>query len=382
MGAARASAALIALVAAAAALAAPSPARADDRLAVEVVVDRGVGGVVPAGGIDVVVVEVRSRLAMPARVQVAVAGAAPQPIELAAHGRATVTLAARVGPGVSALPARAVRVSRGADGADGEVPAVRVVARPVIVVTDGAAALLPRVDVWRRGEQLGDPVVVAPEAVPARWQALFGAGAVVIDRPIAALGELAARTIRRHLAAGGTVCRLDVADAAPPRCARAAPLALPRTRQTAPIAAVPRALALVGLGLAATLLGAVALRRRWPRAAATLAVAACAAATLLPLLLATAPAIAVRGVRADAGGGEDWVVAEVGASELLGAAALGDELWIEVSGDPGGGALGVVGLAGAVPGAGSYRIRGFVAADARGWTGALARAPRAPPESP
>lgn len=344
---------------------------------VEVRVARGLDGVVPVGGVDLAVVEVRSGadVALAGSVEV---GGRSYTVELAARGVAVVTLAARLPPGASAVTALPVRARIGGGEVAAVVPGARVVARPIVVVSDAPAATLAAVEAWRASEQLGEPVVIAPARVPT-WAALQRVGALVIDRPAAELPAAAAQTVRRFLAAGGRVCRF--VDGATPRCAQADPLAAPQTRARARIAPALGAWAWAALALALGL-GVVAWlpRRRGAAALAVLVVGA--AAPVIGAVRGADSRLAVHGVRATAGGGEDWIAAELGVSELAGALGLGDALWIEPTGGDGGGPLDDIGLRGRVPGPGAWRLRGFVPAAARGWTDGLARRERALPELP
>lgn len=343
----------------------------------ELRVRRGVGGVVAAGGIEVVDLEVANAGTVAAEVTVEVEGRS-FPLALAARGGATLTLARRIPPGADAVPATTARLRAGrGDAIERDVPAARVVHRPVVVVTDDAAALLPRVDRWRRELALGPPVAVAPDAVPARWQALSGVGALVLDRPAAALAPAARQQVARLLAMGAPVCRFLDAGAATPACARAAPITPPRTRQPATVRPAIGALAATA-GAVALLLAAAALvrRRRWRIA---LVIAALIAGGAAPFVRNPDSGLRVRGARAAAGGGEDWIVAELGVSDLSGATHLGGDLWIEPSAPVSPGTLPPLddtGLGGRVPGAGSWRVRGFAPASAGGWASGLARVDR------
>lgn len=338
---------------------------------------RGAGGVVAAGGIDVVELDVVNAAMAPVEVTVTVDGRA-RPLALAARGTATLTLARRIAPGADALPATVVNASA-ADGARiaGEIPAARVVHRPVLVVTDDAAALLPRVDRWRRDLALGPPVTVMPDAVPRRWQALSGVGALVLDRPAPALAAEVQQQVARVLAMGVPVCRFVDAEVAAPVCTRAAPLTPPRTREAATVRPSVGNLATAAFVVAVLLAVAAMVRTmRW-RAAAL--IAALAIGGLLPLVREPDSGIRVRGARASTSGGEDWVVAEVGASELGGVVVLGGDLWIEPSAPVAPGTLAPLddaGLGGRLPAAGSWRVRGFVPSATGGWTDALARVTR------
>lgn len=338
---------------------------------------RGVGGVVAAGGLEVVELDVTSAGTVATEVTVEVEGR-HFPLALAARGRATLTLARRLPPGADAVPATTARVrARRGDAVEREIPAARVVHRPVVVVTDDAAALLPRVDRWRRELALGPPVAVSPDAMPTRWHVLSGVGAMVLDRPAAALGPASRRQVARLLAMGAPVCRFLDAGAAAPACARAAPITPPRTRQPATvrpaIGVLVATAGAVALGLAAA---ALVRRRRWRVA---LVIAALVAGGAAPFVRDPDSGLRVRGLRVAAGGGEDWIVAELGASDLSGATILGGDVWIEPSAPVAPGALPPLddtGLAGRVPGAGSWRVRGFVPAATAGWASALARIDR------
>jgi hypothetical protein len=343
-------AAVVALVIAAATPAAAAPA-------IEVRASRGVGGVVPAGGIDVLELEVRSGADRALEARLEVDGRA-HAVAVPARGRARLVLGRRVPAGAGALPPVAIT-----GDATLTVPGARVVHRPVIVVADDAAATLARVEPWRRTEGLGDPVAIAPEALPARWQALAGAGAIVLDRPREHLTGDAARVVARHLASGGRVCTV----AEPVRCERAAPVAIPRSRVQASSAALPRRLAAISLALALALVGAAAAPRR---VRAGVAAAAIAGAAIILAAWPPAASLAVRGVRV-AGAGEDWVAAELGVAETGPMPRLDGDLWLEPvgAGDrlaP----LDAAGFSGRPPAAGSYRVRGFVAPDAA-WAHAL-----------
>lgn len=344
---------------------------------------RGAGGVVAAGGIDVVELDVVNAATVPVEVTVTVDGRA-LPLALAARGTATLTLARRIPPGADALAATPVMVSA-AGGARiaGEVSAARVVHRPVIVITDDAAALLPRVDRWRRDLALGPPVTVMPDAMPRRWQALSGVGALVLDRPAHALAAEAQQQVARVLAMGVPVCRFVDADVAAPECIRAAPVTPPRTREAATVRPAVGNLASAAFAVAVLLAAAAVLRTmRW-RAAAM--IAALAVGGVAPFVREPDSGVRVRGTRASTGGGEDWVVAEVGASELGGPVVLGGDLWIEPSAPVAPGTLAPLddaGLGGRLPAAGSWRVRGFVPAATGGWTDSLARVMRPAVEAP
>ncbi len=370
---------------------------------VEVRVTRGVGGVVAAGGIDVVELEVRSGADAAVRMALVVEGR-PRTVDLAARGTATLTLARRLAPGASGLPAVAVRTDDGAVVAT--IPAARVTARPVIVVTDDAATMLPRVDGWRQREGLGAPAAVAPDGLPTRWQALVGVAALVLDRPTAALAPAAAQQVRRYLATGGMVCRWAASDAAPV-CVRAAAIAVPRTRQAATVAGAVRRLGMIALGVAGALMVASVAaariarrrrqrggrsRRRGRAAVVGAALIGVASGMVAPFVRSPDDGAVIRGVRVAAGDGEEWVAAELGASDLdIGDRGAGDvlagDLWIERSGPSPSGAAAVFddgGLRGRVPGAGSWRVRGFVAATTarRGWAARLAAVARPSVEAP
>lgn len=378
-------------------------AAAHARPALELHARRGVGGLAPAGGIDVVEVEVASAADVPLSVEVTIDGGA-QRLVLAARGRSVVTVARRVPAGATSLGAVSVRArvvgataargsdaaaaARGSDAAaftdaiEASVASLPVVARPVVVVTDDAAAVLPGIDRWRRTLDLGAPVAIAVDAVPPRWQSLIGVGALVIDRPVDAFAPEVARRITWHLAGGGQVCRLDPGAPAP-RCTRAAPLALPRTARAGSIAPATRALGSIALVVALALALAAAVARRRGSIALVMVAAALALGAAAPSLGAANDALAITGIRATAGNGEDWIAAELGANELTDQLALGGDLWIEPSG-PAARAprLDTHGLAGRIPGPGSWRVRGFVPAAARDWTRALVRIDRAVPEAP
>jgi hypothetical protein len=370
--------ALAAWAVAVAGLAGPAPAAAAPA-PLEVRAVRGLDGVVAAGGIDVAVVEVRSGADVAAGGVVELAGRR-HPIELAARGVATLTVAARLPPGASALTAIGVRVRVGGGEAVAEVPAARVVARPVIVLADEPAAALAALEPWRRERGLGEPVALPAARAPAAWIALVGAGALVIDRPAATLAPVAARAARRFLAAGGTVCRVGDAGE-PPACVQAPALSVPRTSVRARLAPVMERWAWAAAALAAGLVLALLVPRRRGLAGAVALVVGLAVPALATVRNPDSRLV-VRGVRADAGAGEDWIAAEVGVSDLVRGVALGDGLWLEPTAGAGGGPLDTVGLGGRLPGPGSWRVRGFVPAGAAGWAARLTRAPRALPELP
>lgn len=345
---------------------------------IEVRAARGLDGVVAARGIDVAVVEVRSGADAALTGTVEIAGRS-HAIALAARGLATVTVAARLPSGASALTALPVRVRVGSGDVAAEIPAGRVVARPLVMIGDPSAAALATIEPWRLDRGLGEVVALAPGRVPAAWPALQGVGALVLDRPATELPAATARAVRRFLAAGGEVCRL--VDDRGPTCVQADVVSVPRTRERARLAGTMRTWALVALALAAALaLATLVPRRRGPLVAALLALGALAPA--LPVVRGADSRLAARGVRADAGGGEDWVAAELGVSDLAGALDLGPDLWLEPTDAEGGGALDDVGLRGRVPAPGSWRLRGFVPATARGWAAHLTRHPRPLPELP
>lgn len=349
----------------------------------EVRARRGVGGVVAAGGIDVVELEVVNAAAVPFEVTVTVEGRA-RPLSLAARGAATLALARRIPPGADALPATSVTVSvPGGARVATDIPAARVVHRPVVVITDDAAAIVPRVDRWRRDLALGPPVMVIPDAMPRRWQTLSGVGAVVIDRPASALAAPARQQIARVLAMGAPVCRWSDGDATAPVCVRAAPITPPRTRVVATVRpAIDQLAAAAGAVAALLALAAMARRMRWRVAAV---VAALAIGGVMPFVRTSDHGLRVHGTRVAAGGGEDWVLAEIGASELGGVELLGGDLWIEPSAPVAPGTLAPLddaGLAGRIPAAGSWRARGFVPAATGGWTDALSRTTRPVVEAP
>jgi hypothetical protein len=331
--------AAIALVLAASAPAAAAPA-------IELRASRGAGGVVPAGGIDVVELEVISGADVPVEAVLEIDGRRRE-VALPARGRARLALGRRVPAGLGTLPA----VEIGGDAAL-IVPPARVVHRPVIVVADDAAAALARVEPWRREQRLGDPVALSPEALPSRWQALAGAGAIVLDRAPDRLPAAAARVVARHLAAGGRVCALGDAI----RCEQGPLVAVPRSRVLPSSAAVPRALAAIALGLAVALLAAAAAPRRLR---ARLAAPAIAAAALIATLWSPPPSLELRGIRV-AGAGEDWVAAELGVAETGPPPRLDGDLWLEPAGAAASLApLDDAGFSGRPGGAGSYRVRGF-----------------------
>ncbi|MBP6848932.1 MAG: hypothetical protein KA201_34540 [Kofleriaceae bacterium] len=357
-------------------------AAADARAAVplEVHAARGLGGLVPADGLEVIAVDVTSGGDAPAVIAIELDGEpAADGVALAARGRARVTVARRVPAGIATLPAATVRARAAGDAAwtATELPPVAVAARPIVVVTDAAAAVVPPLDGWRRARGAGAMVAITPDAA-LRWPALTAVGAVVIDRPAAALPAALARELTRHLASGGTVCRAD-ATAAEPRCVRAAAIAVPRTRQPGDVGPPVRTRGRLALALAVAMMIAGALRRRAPRAAVLGGVAALAL-TAIAVIAIPADAVIARGVRAPAGGGEDWVVAELGASELAALPRrLDGAVWLE----PSGAVDGVIRLDDpTVDWPGSWRVRGFVAVDAAGWAGALRRIARPAPELP
>ena len=366
----RALAVVVAVVGLSAAVASAAP--------LDVRVARGLDGVVAAGGIDVAVVEVRSGGDAAVAGTVELAGRT-YPVELAARGVATVTVAARLPAGASSVTALSVRVRIGGSVIEAMVPAARVVRRPIVVIGDAPAALLAAIEPWRQASELGEAIVVAPERMPTRWPVMMGVGAVVLDRPVGELPAAAAAAVRRFLGAGGKVCRMT--GAATPTCVQADALAVPLTRVRARLAAVITAWAWAALALAAALLIVMVLpRRRGLAAAAVLALG-----VAVPVVMNVREAdsrLALQGVRAAAGGGEDWLAAELGVSDLAGAVALGGELWIEPTEAEGGGPLDEVGLRGRVPGPGSWRLRGFVPADAGGWADRLTRSARTLPELP
>jgi hypothetical protein len=208
----------------------------------------------------------------------------------------------------------------------------------------------------------------------------MNAGALVIDRPAAALTPALATLARRFLAAGGTVCRI-VDDGAAPVCVRAGNLSVPRTSVRATLAPVLGGWAWAAAALAAGLALVMFVPRR--RGLALLAVLA--VGVVVPAVgnvRVPDSRLAVRGVRADAGGGEDYVAAELGISDLGRGVTLGDGLWIEPTDGAGGGPLDGVGLSGRLPGPGGWRVRGFVGKDAGGWAARLTRVARALPELP
>ncbi len=353
---------------------APAPTRAAP---IEVRVARGTEGVVAAGGIDLAVVEVVSGADVALTGTVEVDGGR-HPVALAARGVATVTVARRLPAGTTALTGVLATVAIDGDPPVAvPVPAARVVVRPTVVLSDRPASALAVVEPWRLAQGLGEAVVVAPGRSLA-WTALLGTGALVIDRPAPSLPPAAAELARRYLALGGRVCRL--VDDGPPRCAQADAVAVPRTAVPARIGPRLTTWAVLAVALAATLVALTRLRRRG--ALTALVVVAGALGPAIGFVRRPDSALAVRGVRASAGAGEDWIAAEVGASELAGAFALGDALWIEPSLGGGGGPLERTGLAGRVPAPGSWRIRGFVAADGAGWVAGLTRASRPLPELP
>lgn len=365
------------MVAAVLALAA---AEARGAVPIEVHATRGLGGLVPAEGLEVIAVDVVSAGDAPAVIAIELDGApAVDGVALAARGRARVMLGRRVPAGVATLAAATVRARAIGDAAWAatELAPVMVAARPIVVVTDAAATVVPPLDGWRRARGAGAMVALSPDAA-LRWPALTAVGAVVIDRPAAALPAALARELTRHLASGGTVCRAD-ATAAEPRCVRAAAIAVPRTRQPGDVGPPLRARGRIAIGLAAALLLAGALRRRAPRTAVLGGGAALALAAIAVVAI-PADAVIARGVRASAGGGEDWVVAELGASELAALPRrLDGAVWLE----PSGAVDGVIRLDDpTVAGPGSWRVRGFVPVDAQGWAGPLRRIARPAPELP
>ncbi len=352
---------------------------------VEVRVERGLGGVVAAGGIDVAVVELRSAADVALTGTVELAGRSHR-LELAARGVATVTVAARLQAGasaVSALPVRVVvagGVSGGGGEVEAEVPGARVVARPTVVISDAPAPLLAALEPWRVASELGEVVVIAPGRVPAAWPVLVGAGALVLDRPAGELSEGAARAARRFLAAGGKVCRL-VGEGGAPTCVQADLVSIPRTAVRARLAPTMTTWAWAALALTAGL-AAVLLVPRRRGAVVVLALGLGGLAPVVAAVRGSDSRLAVRGVRVSAGAGEDWIAGEVGASDLTGALDLGPGLWIEPTSAEGGRPLDDVGLRGRVPGPGSWRLRGFVPAEAGGWAARLTRDPRPLPELP
>lgn len=363
--------ALTVLVAATSAAAAP----------VEIRTARGIGGVVVAGGVDVAVLELRSGA------DVALTGAVEldgrrHPVELPARGLATVTVARRLPTGASAVVAVPAGVVLGDERREVVVPSARVVARPTVVMTDAPATLVPALEPWRREAGLGEVVVVAPTEPPVPWPALLGVGALVIDRPATALPPEAGRLVRRLLAAGVKVCR-PVAGPTP-TCVQADALPVPHTRVKPRIAPTLGGWAWAALALAVLLAVVAALPgQRGLRGLALVAVVVVGAAVPAVGFVRRADGqLETRGVRATAGDGEDWIAAELGASELARGAPLGLGVWIEPSVGGEGSALDDVGLRGRLPGPGSWRLRGFVAADAGGWTRKLTRHPRALPELP
>jgi hypothetical protein len=349
------------LAAIALALVLAATARAAAAPAIEVRASRGAGGIVPAGGIDVVELEVISGADVPVDATLEIDGRRHR-VALPARGRARLALGRRVPAGIGSLPAVAI----GGD-ASLTVPAARVVHRPVIVVADDAAAALARVEPWRREQQLGDPVALAPEALPDRWQALAGAGAIVLDRGRDRLAAGPARLVARHLAAGGQVCTL----AGSIDCERGPQVPVPRSRVQASSAALPRALGAIGLGLAVALLGAAAAPRR---RRAVLGAAAIAIAALIAALWSPPASLELRGVRV-AGADEDWVAAELGVAETGPLPRLDGDLWLEPAGA--GSTLAPLddsGFTGRPAAAGSYRVRGFTA-PGTAWAQRLAEAP-------
>ena len=367
----RALAVVVAVVGLSAAVASAAP--------IDVRVARGLDGVVAAGGIDVAVVEVRSGGDAALTGTVELAGRT-YPVALAARGVATVTVAARLPAGASSVTALPVRVRIGGGVVEAVVPAARVVRRPIVVIGDAPAALLAAIEPWRQASELGEAIVMAPERMPARWPMMMGVGAIVLDRPAGELPAAAASSVRRFLGAGGKVCRMTGAGATP-TCVQADALAVPLTRVRARLASAMTAWAWVALALAAALLIVIVLPRR--RGAVALAVLALGVAAPVVVTVREADSrLALRGVRAAAGGGEDWLAAELGVSDLAGAIALGGELWIEPTEAEGGGPLDDVGLRGRVPGPGSWRVRGFVPAAEEGWAAGLTRSRRALPELP
>ena len=366
-----------AIVAAAVAVAAVA---AEAAVPLEVRAARGLADLVPADGLEVIAIDVRSGADAPAQIAIEVDGvAAADAVALAARGRAQVTVARRVPSGAARLPPLAVRARAQGDAAWTaiELPPLAIAARPVLVFTDGAAAVVPPLDGWRRARG-ADAIVALPLDATVRWPALVGAGAVVIDRPAAALPAALARELTRHLASGGTVCRVGAGDAEP-RCARAQAIAVPRTRQPGDIGPPVRARGRLALGLAIALAIAGALRRRAPRWALGVGGGALVAVALAVVGIG-GEGLRTRGVRAASGGGEDWIVAELGASDLAALPVpLDGALWLEPSGATGG----VIRLdAPVVAAPGSWRVRGFVAADAAGWAGGLRRIARPTPELP
>jgi hypothetical protein len=339
---------------------------------VELHARRGVAGIVASGGIDVVEIEIRSAADVTLVAQLRVDGRS-RSIDLAARGTAIVPLARRVPAGAAQLPAVPFTLRVNDADVAAVIPAAQVVSRPVIVLTDDPVALVPRVDEWRRTEQLGKPVVLSPAAPPVRWQALAGAGAIVLDRPLAALDPAIARVVRRHLATGGRVCRF--VDAARPTCVHPAAIHAPTSPRPASLGALVRRLAGVALAVAA------ALRRRRPRSAFALAGAAIAIGALAPLAgSSTAPRL--DGMITAVDEHEDWIVAAIGVADDGGDVELSGDLFIEpYSSGEAGRRLDELGLRGRVPGTGTWLVRGFVPAGSA-WTAPLVRNELRRPEAP
>jgi hypothetical protein len=221
--------------------------------------------------------------------------------------------------------------------------------------------------------------VLSPAAPPVRWQALAGAGAIVLDRPFAALDPVVARVVRRHLATGGRVCRF--VDAARPTCVHPAAIKGPTSPRPASIGELVRRLAGVALAVAILLVVAAALRRRRPRSALVFAGAAIAIGALAPLPgSSSAPRLA--GMITAVDEHEDWVVAAIGVADDGADVELSGELFIEpYSSGEAGRRLDELALRARVPGTGTWLVRGFVPAGAA-WTAPLVRSEPRRPEAP
>jgi hypothetical protein len=350
--------------------------RATAAPALEVHARRGIEGVVPSGGIDLVEIELRSASDVALSGDVVVGGRAHH-VDVPARGSTIVTLGQRVPAGASMLPAAPIVVRTPKGDVAAEIPVARVVLRPVVVLTDDPIAVLPRVDEWRRAEQLGISVAVSPSAAPVRWQSLAGAGALVLDRPLAALAPAVARGVTRYLGTGGRVCRVGADRAI--ACTHPPSVGAPQSPHGARIAPLLRDLGLAALAVTALLAiaaGVYRRRRSWALAIAGIAIGGGA---IVPLATSSHRPPAIEGVIAAVDNREDWVAGAVGVADDGEAVELAGDLWIEpFSGTQ---RLDDTGLGGRIPGSGTWLVRGYVPVGAR-WTKSLVRVGRALPEAP